>query len=362
MTMTPLPATLLHDRMSEWWRPLALDLDGEIVDRRRRGVEALRRALTPRNAVDAVAYAHGDELAGRRVIDLVRNAARSADAGYVGRVGDAEPPALVAAALADQLAVAPDADLSTLVSLLILCGAYSRVAPAIAEMPLAEYAQRQLEHVSASLSRTQPPPMQSAGELIRELLGEAGQPSGHNGSRTPALDRGALAALAARIDELTVGAARANAELREQLRRQAWVTDPWCESAAAPWEQVEADARPLLAAVELADRTLGITPAGGAPALLRRLLAEPARSFGLDEGRAVAAAGPLLDGRLARAPHRLLFPLSTRLREWRDRDDLEVPLEDWRPLPAWGTESNPGLEIARQCYREALALRALDDD
>src|ERR1700722_5261460 len=116
MTVEPLPLTLLHDRMPEWWRPLALDLDGEIVQRRRRGVEALRVAPPTRTAVDPAPSAHGDGHSGTRIIDLVREAARSADAGYDGRIGDAEPPALVAAALADRLAVDTDSDVATLIS------------------------------------------------------------------------------------------------------------------------------------------------------------------------------------------------------------------------------------------------------
>ena len=56
MTAEPLPTTLLHDRMPDWWRPLALDLDGERIARRRRGVEALREALSRENVIDAVGY------------------------------------------------------------------------------------------------------------------------------------------------------------------------------------------------------------------------------------------------------------------------------------------------------------------
>jgi len=361
MTATPLPATLLQDRMPEWWRPLALDLDGRIVDRRRRGVEALRAALSTDNAVDAVAFAHGDEPAGRRLIELVRNAARSADAGYLGRVGDAEPPALVAAALADQLAVAPDADLSTLISVLILSAAYSRATPPIADMPLAEYAERQLEHRSTIGGATPGARRQSMGELIGELLGEDAHAPCENG--VAALDRAALRALAARVDDLASATARESAELREQLRRQAWITDPWCETAGAPWSQVEPAARVLVAAVELADRTAGIAPPAGAPALLRRMLREPAGGADIDEVTAVAAAGPLLEGRFARSPQPLLFPLSGRLEQWRERRALGAAVDIWRPLPGWAEErSRTDLEIALQGCREALALRALDDD
>ncbi len=44
MAVEPLPNTLLHDRMPDWWRPFAIDLDGAIVAHRRRHIEALREA------------------------------------------------------------------------------------------------------------------------------------------------------------------------------------------------------------------------------------------------------------------------------------------------------------------------------
>ena len=69
MAVEPLPATLLEDRMADWLRPFTVDLGGERIARLRHSVEGLRDALSPSNAVDAVAYAYGDEAAGEGIID-----------------------------------------------------------------------------------------------------------------------------------------------------------------------------------------------------------------------------------------------------------------------------------------------------
>ena len=64
-----------------------------------------------------------------------------------------------------------------------------------------------------------------------------------------------LVALAARIDELSARAAAENAVLRETLLQQTWLLESWCETADLPWSEVPAEARALIAALELAART-----------------------------------------------------------------------------------------------------------
>jgi len=364
MATGPLPTTLLEDRMADWWRPLAVDLDGRIVGRRVDGVRALREGLSARNAVAAVAYAYGDEESGAAIIDLIRDAARHADPAYGGQVGDAEPPALAAAALADQLAVHPDSDLSTLIAALVLSAAFSGRVPAIPGMRLSEYAECQLVHRSASARAT--PPLRerpSAGELVRETLAAIDRndaPSWEDDRREAALPAHAelLAALAARIDELAANAEREHAVLREQLRQHTWVMESWCETAGATWRDVEPAARPMIAAIELAERTWGIAPAVDAEALLASILADADPGPGVDVARAVAAAGPFLNGHLSVAPHPDLFPLATALVGW--RSDHAAAFDMWSdPDHGHGAVWHEQVPLAMQAYREALALRAL---
>jgi hypothetical protein len=364
MAVEPLPSTLLHDRMPVWWRPFTVEPEGEPLARVRSGVEELRRALSFENAVDAVAYAFGDEAAGERIIDTVRSAAPPVGGGYVA-VGDAAPPAFVAAALADQLAVAPDSDISTLISLLVLSADYSERQPAIEGMGLADYAARQLEHRSASTRRLlrvalDPP----ASELVNELLRLRESVGGERSM--PTTDQAgvdcALAALAARLDEI---AARIDAEhtiVREQLQLHAWTTQAWCEAAETDWSDLPAAARPLLGAVELAQRTHLNAPAINADALLANVLEATGGAAGrtLDSAAAVAAGGPYLAGRLERAPNALLFPIASELTRWREQVNAHV-LTGAGPFDAGGGDwrQRDELAIALQAYREALALRLL---
>ena len=207
MSAEPLPTTLLHDRMPDWWRPLGLDLDGERLARRREGVEWLREALSLENIVNAVAFAHGDVVSGVRIIGTVRAAARSADGAFAGDVGDAEPSAMVAAALCDQLAVNPDSELSTVVALLVLSADYGGHRPAIDGMALAEYAARQLEYRAASSRRAATLDASSATKLVQDALALIPQsgPVVIDTAVGTALSAHAeiLGQLAARIDEVS---------------------------------------------------------------------------------------------------------------------------------------------------------------
>jgi hypothetical protein len=334
MSAEPLPTTLLQDRMPDWWRPLGLDLDGERLARRREGVEALRQALSLDNVVNAVAFAHGDVVSGVRIIGTVRSAARSADGAFAGDVGDAEPPAMVAAALCDQLAVNPGSELSTVVSLLVLSANYGGHGPAIDGMALAEYAARQLEYRAASSRRAAAlDASPSATRQVQDALAampETGTVVIGTAVGTALSAHGEiLVQLAARIDEVSERAAAEHAVLRETLRQQTWLLESWCETADLPWSEVPADARPLIAALEHAERTNGSAPAIGAASLLASLLSAAGGAGSLEPDAAVVAAAPFLDGKLTAAPSALLFPIATALARCREGQ----PVGGWAPPP-----------------------------
>ena len=260
MSAEPLPTTLLHDRMPDWWRPLGLDLDGQRLLDGARASSGCGEALSLDNIVDAVAFAHGDVVSGVRIIGTVRSAARSADGAFAGDVGDAEPPAMVAAALCDQLAVDPDSDLSTVASLLVLCASYGGHRPAIDGMALAEYAARQLDYRVGVLA----------------ARGDVGPPrprrpswSGTRSPRSPRRGRSRSARRSARRCPLTPRSSSSwppgstscprapRPSTRCCARRCAsrrWLLESWCETADLPWSEVPAEARALIAALELAAR------------------------------------------------------------------------------------------------------------
>jgi hypothetical protein len=353
-----------------------VDLGGERIARARLNAETLRHELSLGNAVDAVAYAYGDSEAGERIIDTVRVAARGAENGTPAAVGDAEPPALVAAALADQLAVEPDTEVSTLISLLVLSAHWSGRRPAIEGMRLSDYADRQLEYRSASSRRmTQLSSAPSTSEFVREAmrsLGAAVQdvPGSTLSRRDSKVTTQAdiMIALAARIDELAARTDYEHAILREQMRQQTWMQQTWCETAEADWSEVVPEARPIIAAIELAQRTRGATPAVSAEALLGSVLQSDGRGWGIDPAAAVAAAGPYIADRWRVAPHPFLFPLAAELSRWRERKaDRDEP-EGWRLSPDRAAEDRLAEDrqdenvLSLQAYREALALRLLGYD
>lgn len=368
MPNDPLPRTLLQDRLPDWWRPLGLDLDGSHLALRRQGIEALREQLSIDNVIDAVAYAHGDRQAGDRIIDIVRATARSADGAFAGDVTDPEPPSLVAAALADHLAVQPSHELSTLISLLATSAAYGAHPPAIDGIGLTAYAARQLEHAAAATRRTSALVMRpTARKLTSDALEALTAVPQTGGGLTDTVVNAALTGhadilvkLASRIDELATRSAKEHTVLREQLTQHTWVLESWCETTNTAWSDVPPAARSLVAAVELAERTR----AGGHPAIdAENLLGSVLTAANAGRGNktvpmaGVAAAAPLIQRHLVAAPNAILFPIATALMSWREREGAT----GWRTtlkgvLP---TGQRPELELSLQAYREALALRVL---
>ncbi len=367
MAAEPLPTTLLRDRMPAWWRPFTVEPEGEPLARVRDGVEELRRALSFANAVDAVAYAFGDEAAGERIIDTVRSAT-PAVGGVQVAVGDAAPPAFVSAALADQLAVAPDSDLSTLISLLALSADYSERQPAIEGMRLADYAARQLEHRSASTRRLVLVCGRPVGErvgrgtaaCVRDPFARRAPPRRAIKHRSMA----SLTALAARVDEI----ARAD---RRRARDRARAASAAClelhnrgarqrrwPGARSPAET----ARPMLAAVELAQRTHG-TRRRSAPRPYSRASSKRTRERrGERSTRRPPLPPPALPcGAPAEAPPApLLFPLASELARWCGGKGVRANRGRWAEPGGWDdARQREELAIAVQAYREVLALRLL---
>jgi hypothetical protein len=362
MAIEPLPTTLLSDRVPQWWRPFTVDPTSERLARVRGRVERLRESLSAANGVDAVAYAHGDTQAGERIIDAIRDATRQPAVSYEASAGDAEPPALTAAALADQLAVEPDSDLSTALSLLIVSARYSGLEPAIEGMRLGDYAERQLEYRSASSRRLrQLGDRGSAVAFVDDALSSLDPaPQSRNGQDAPYAQL--IRSLATRMDEFAAGTDAEHAVVRELLRQQAWTHQSWCETAQADWSDVPPLARPIIAAIELAEQTNGPTPAIGAEALLASVLGDSVeRGHGVDPVEAVASAGPHVGDHLTSAPHARLFPIATELSRWRASASEQTP--EWRqPVGPSAEEWPDAIEIGMQTYRELLALRVFGNE
>jgi hypothetical protein len=264
---------------------------------------------------------------------------------------------LAAAALADQLAVEPDSDLSTALSLLIVSARYSGLEPAIEGMRLVDYAQRQLEYRSASARRIQPlGDRGSAVAFVDDALSSL-DPAAQLRRGQDAPYAQLIRSLAAGLDEFAALADAEHAVVRELLRQQAWTLQSWCETAQADWSDVPPEARSIIAAIELAERTNGATPAIGAEALLANVLADSSeRENGVDPVEAVASAGPHVGDHLTSAPHPRLFPIATELSRW--RAGASERTHEWRqPVGPRAAEWPDAIELGLQTYRELLALR-----
>jgi hypothetical protein len=365
---SPIPETVLADRLPDWWRPLGVSLDGR-VDQRREAIEKFANKLAIGDLVSTVGYAHGDREAGKAVIELLRAAAREFDDTFAGDVEDAEPAAMAAAALAHHLAVNPAHRDSTVISLLALSAQWRHLDPAIAGQALATYAELQLTHASASTRlipalSASPPMAKQVATILQEVEPiPAGSPQIQEPQLTPVLTShaSAISKLASRIDLLATRISGEQRVIREQLGVQQWLLEEWCAAASRPWPEVPAEATPLTAALELADLTLGVAPAVDADVLLASTIAkagaDPTATVqplaALDATVAVTADNPY-----SGAPAPELFPLSAA----HDLVSSRAGQARSKARRLVGAGKRPLLDIAQQGYRELLLLRALDGE
>jgi hypothetical protein len=142
--------------------------------------------------------------------------------------------------------------------------------------------------------------------------------------------------------------------VREELGLQTWLLEEWCETAGAPWQDVESEAVPLFAASELAKRTALRVPFADASSLLGSTLAKAGHdpNATLSPYQGVVAAQSTTHQLFEDPRNERLFPLSAAFVAVAagDRD---------RAQGSAGTRKRRALAIADQAYREILITQIL---
>jgi GTPase-associated system helical domain len=359
MTNSPIPATLVEDRLPDWWRALGVSLEGHVQDRRA-AITQLADAFTTATVVDAVAYAHGETSSGADLIVTVREHAREHDDTFAADVEDLEPAAMIAAALAHRLATESAGHLSTAISLLTLNAKWSGLKNVIEGQTLDDYAQAQLDYVTAASRDVSLGFAQTAVKMVAESLeaAPAVEPAISPETLQPifAAHAQAIEKLAARVDTLTKRVGDSQAVQREQMDIQQWLLEEWCHTANKPWADTPDDAVPVLAATELHKHTRGPFPARDT----RVLIASTIAKAGVDPSQqmppltALQGAEPFLSGVLKNGGADRLFPLAAA-------DQLPPGASDTAVRALLGSEDRPVLEIAEEAYRELMCFRILTD-
>ncbi|MEJ7655866.1 MAG: GTPase-associated system all-helical protein GASH [Thermoleophilaceae bacterium] len=365
-----LPANLLDDRLPDWWRVLGVDLDGEVVRMRRAAAKDLAQGLKAEQLAAAVAYAHGAADAGRSLIEATRAAARSHDESFAGDVGDREPPALVAAALAHHLAAFPDASDSTVLSLLVLSADWQGLHSVIEGQHLRQYAELQLQHASATTRSTDGLSVRpSAKKLVeKELDASQGLPAvdqpvlGSQLSPQMGAHENALTKLAGRVDTLAGRFLEEQLVVRETLQQQAWLLEEWCQTAETPWTQLSLPVVPLVAALELDARTSGEAPAVSTRTLLASTLAKGGHDPSTDvlPLESVKMASGFMEGRMNFVPRAEVFPFASAVSALRATGG-EPGWED-QARKSLSSRERSALSVSEQVYRELLVLRMLGNE
>jgi len=361
MTSSPIPATLIEDRLPDWWRALGVSLEGHVQDRSAT-ITALTDTFTTANLVDAVAYAHGQTSSGETLIDTIRGCARDHDDTFAADVEDIEPAAMIAAALAHQLASQPAAPISTAISLLTLNAQWSGLDSVIEGQTLDRYAQLQLDY-AATANRDVPIGFsQTAAKVVAEILDEVAPVEAPVEPATlqPVFDANAQAVgkLAGRVDQLTKRVTDSQAVQNEQMQIQQWLLEEWCSTVGKPWADTPHEAVPLLAAIELHQHTRGLTPARDA----RVLIASTIAKAGADSARehspvaVLRAAQPLTGGVLQNGGVDRLFPLAAA------DHLLRAGMPETQAQNLVGSENRAALSVAEEAYRELMCFRILTDE
>lgn len=365
----PLPQDLLEQRFPDWYRAVALDLNGEAIALRRAMVESMAARIEVKAAPDLVAYAHGRSVGGVTSIEWIREICREHDEAFAAEVGDAEPKVLAAAAIAHRLASDPSGQTSSLLSLLVLSAEYRKYKSAARSQELPEIARRQLAKAAESALAGPSRSASTAHTVVKKAFGEMPEefPTTGNGVTDAELApwlagfRKATESTARRLDSLEkdlVASASVSAEAVEQT---AWLLDEYSEIGERAWGGMNEGAA-LIAATELGQLTEA--PAlSRAAVMLRSTLLKAGRDpkEKVDSPKAVQRASAVSEY-WPEALHHELLPLLSSIDACRQMKGKT----GWRDLAKEfrGGAALPGVsegELADQVFREFLIARRLGD-
>ena len=359
MSSSPIPSTLLVDRLPDWWRALGMPLENHVEDRRAT-IEALTGTLTLTNVVDAVAYAHGQTSAGEGLIATIRTCAREHDDTFAADTQDLEPAAMISAALAHQLASQPVSKVSTAISLLTMNAKWSGLKSVLQGQTLDHYAQLQLDYGAAATRQVLIGFSQTAAKVVSEILDELKPLEvADPGTLQPVFDASAqaISKLAGRVDQLARRVADSQAVQNEHMEIQLWLLEEWCHTVETPWTDVPHEAVPLLAAIELNEHTRA-APAQDAKVLLASTIAKAGADPTSEHAplAVLKAAQPLSSGVLQNGGVDRLFPLAAA------DQLLRASTSDDRAVDLVGSDARPALAVADEAYRELTCSRILTNE
>ena len=364
-----LPKNLLEQRFPDWFRAVALDLNGEAIALRRAMVESMAAEIEVEATPDLVAYAHGRSVGGAASIEWIRKTCREHDEAFAAEAGDAEPKVLAAAAIAHRLATDQGSETSIALSLLILSAEYRKYRSVAHSQELPEIARRCLVGVAeAALAGPSRSPS-TALAVVKKAFGEMPEefPTTGNGMTdaeiAPWLSgfRKAAETMARRLDSLEKDLV-ANASISaEALEQTAWLLDEYCEIGGRAWSGMNEGAA-LLAATELG--RLAETPAlDPAAVMLRSTLLKSGRdpNAKVDVSKVVQRARAVSDYWPEGFHHELLPLLSSidACRQMKGKTGWRELAKEFRGGAALPVVSEG--ELADQAFREFLIARLLVD-
>ena len=364
-----LPQDLLEQRFPDWYRAVALDLNGEAIALRRAMVESMATRIEVKAAPDLVAYAHGRSVGGATSIEWIREICREHDEAFAAEVGDAEPKVLAAAAIAHRLASDPNDQTCSLLSLLVLSAEYRKYKSAARSQELPEIARRQLASAAGAALVGPSRSVSTAQTVVKKAFGEMPEefPTTGNGITDAELApwltgfRKAAESTARRLDSLEKDLVASASVSTEAVEQTAWLLDEYSEISERAWSGMNEGAA-LIAATELGQLT-EIPALSRAGVMLRSTLLKAGRDpkEKVDSPKAVQRARAV-SGYWPEEFHHELLPLLSSIdacRQMKGKTGWRDLAKEFRGGAALPSVSEG--ELADQVFREFLIARQLGD-
>jgi hypothetical protein len=363
----PLPRGILKERMSDWYRGVSVELDGEGIEARREAIEAMATSLDIASAPLTVGYAYGRKEYGQRLSDWIHKKAHQFDADFAVGPSDLEPRVMVACAIAHRLVTTPTNEVSSILSLLCQSAAFRGFRTAARRQDLVGLAGLQL---AVAADRDKAAPVASEKTMVKAVNAAVKELSAapESGGAASGLAewllalRSGLEAVAVRLDSVERSLASNAVTTREELDQVAWLLDEYCELGGRPWAQMKLAAI-VVSGAELAEITAAPPPAQ-AGVMLRSTLIKAGR----DPGAKVTAIEAI--GRAASSLEiwpsshgDVLLPISAALDAWREKGHGGANWKNLAREKRGGGELPDRTEgqLADQALRELIVAKALAD-
>jgi len=348
--------SIIDDQFANWLRPADLGMDGETTANRLRVVKALAQQLTETQLTDLVRHVFGSPMEAEQTLTSFTQAFKKEDPNFLIGENAAEVLALAGTTVASAMNFPPVDRAGKLATVVLVASAAKTRSPSV-QFDLLGLADEALLRTSTQL-RKRPQLDESASMGLEEAESEAASEAEEKAA--PALADVAIDV--ERLNEICAQLVNRNAVITKSLKLQDeeleivwWLVTGWSNICGKPFDQIPAEARPVVFALELATKCKQPLEMPSLRTILSRAGVEHPVSLTIPTAINACGERPIATAKTPKHLCKLLTPIGFAIARAQETGGGSAWVENWSAATKVKKDAEiDSLDIGVQLYREQI--------